>query len=488
MLTTMSRTRSDFYAGGRWQHATSTGVLEIINPYSLERVGSAPDADETDVDTAVRAARAAFDDGPWRRMSANERADLMERLADELDARAEQMAQLVTAEMGQPIGMSRFVNGVMPAGQLRHFAAMARGFAFEQERANIDGPGTSLIRLEPVGVAGLIVPWNFPQSIVSAKLGPALAVGCTVVIKPAGETPLNALLLAEAADAAGFPPGVVNIVTGGRETGDALVRHPGVDKIGFTGSTAAGRVIARNCGERLVPVTLELGGKSAAIVREDADLDVTMAGLRATSFMNSGQTCFLLSRVLVPRSREAELTDALVDVARSLRLGDPADENTEQGPLVSERIRSRVGGLVDAARDRGARILTGGAALAGEPGYFYQPTIIGGVSPDDPIAQDEIFGPVVVVLPYQDDADAIRIANNSRYGLGGAVFTTDPAAGLEMARAVETGTLGINGYVPDLATPFGGYKDSGLGREQGHEVLFNYLNTKAIYTSIGATA
>lgn len=486
MATTLSLSRSALFAHGEWVPAHSPERLQATNPFTREAVGTAPDADAVDVDTAVRAARAAFDPGPWRRMSADERADLMVRLADELDARAEAMSQLVTAEMGQPIGMSRFVNGVMPAGQLRHFAAMARSFAFEQERANIDGPGTSVIRLEPVGVAGLIVPWNFPQSIVSAKLGPALAVGCTVVIKPAGETPLNALLLAEAVAAAGFPPGVINVVTGGRETGDALVRHPGVDKIAFTGSTAAGRVIARTCGERLIPVTLELGGKSAAIVREDADLEVTMAGLRATSFMNSGQTCFLLSRVLVPRRRQDEFTDALVDVARSLRLGDPTDEATEQGPLVSERIRSRVRSLVDAAREDGASILTGGRDLPDAEGYFYEPTIITGVDPSSPIAQEEIFGPVVVVLPFDDDEDAVRIANDSRYGLGGAVFTTDPEAGLEVARQVETGTLGINGYVPDLATPFGGYKDSGLGREQGVEVLYNYLHTKAIYTSIGA--
>ena len=486
MSMTTSHSEQLLFAGGEWLAPRSAARIEVENPYSRTIVGVAPDGHDGDVDTAVRAAREAFDHGPWPRMSPDERATMLERLADELERRADDISELVTDEIGQPIGMSRYVNGVMPAGQLRYFAGLIRDFPFEQERANVAGPGVSLVRLEPLGVAGLIVPWNYPQSLLSAKLAPALAVGCTVVIKPAAETPLDALALAAAVEAVGFPPGVVNVVTGGRETGDALVKHPGVDKIAFTGSTAAGRIIARNCGERLIPVTLELGGKSAAIVLDDADLDVTLAALRGTSFMNSGQTCFLLSRILVPSSRRDEVVDGLVDVARSFRLGDPRDPATELGPLVSERIRSRVRGLVDSARERGARILTGGRDLPGESGYFYEPTILTGVAQDDEIAQEEIFGPVVTVLEYTDRDDAVRIANNSKYGLGGAVFSRDAEAARDIARAVQTGTIGVNGYAPDLASPFGGYKASGLGREQGTEVFYNYVNTKSINVSIGA--
>ncbi|MCR2762897.1 aldehyde dehydrogenase [Microbacterium sp. zg.B48] len=485
-ITTQSDNR--LFVGGEWRPARSTARIEVEDPYARTTVGVAADGSVEDVDAAVRAARAAFDHGPWPRMSPDERATYLERLADELERRGESTASLVTGEIGQPVGFSRVVNIALPARHLRYFADMIRGFAFEEQRAHAGGPGTSVVRLEPVGVAGLITPWNYPQSILTAKLAPALAVGCTVVIKPAAETPLDALALAAAVEAVGFPPGVVNVVTGGRETGDALVKHPGVDKIAFTGSTAAGRIIARNCGERLIPVTLELGGKSAAIIAEDADIDVALAGLRSGSFMNSGQTCFLLSRVLVPRTRTDEVVEGLVELARSFHLGDPRDPATDMGPLVSERIRGRVRTMVEDARGEGAQILTGGRDLPGEAGYFYEPTIIAGAAADSQIAREEIFGPVVTVFEYDGIDEAIALANDSRYGLGGAVFSADTAAALEIARAVQTGTIGVNGYAPDLATPFGGYKESGLGREQGTEVLYNYLNTKAINTSIGQSA
>ncbi|MCX6501616.1 MAG: aldehyde dehydrogenase [Microbacterium sp.] len=487
-MTIISNTDDELFIGGEWQPARSPARIEVEDPYARVTVGVAPDGSAEDVDAAVRAAREAFDHGPWPRMTPDERAVLMEGLADELERRGEQTAALVTGEIGQPTGFSQFVNIALPTQHLRYFAAMIRDFAFEERRSNISGPGTSVVRWEPVGVAGLITPWNYPQSILSAKLAPALAVGCTVVVKPAGETPLDALALAAAVEAVGFPPGVVNVVTGGRETGEALVRHPGVDKIAFTGSTAAGRLIARTCGERLIPVTLELGGKSAAIVTEDADLDVTLAGLRAGAFMNSGQTCFLLSRVLVPRTRKDEMLDGLVELARSFRLGDPRDPATDMGPLVSERIRGRVRTMVDDARGDGAEILTGGRDLPGQRGYFYEPTIVTGVDPDAQIAREEVFGPVVTVFAYDGNEEAVSLANDSRYGLGGAVFSSDPEAALGIAREVQTGTIGVNGYSPDLATPFGGYKESGLGREQGSEVLYNYLNTKAINTSIGLPA
>lgn len=474
------------FIGGQFVSANASERIEVVNPYNQEIVGVAADSNAADVDAAVWAAREAFDRGPWGKTTPAERAAYMNRLADELDKRAAEMAGLVTSEMGQPKDFSFYVNSIMPPNQLRYYAKLALEFPYELERANIDGPGSSIIRHEALGVAALIVPWNYPQSILSAKMGPALAVGCTVIVKPAGETPLDALILAEAVQAADFPPGVINVITGGRETGDLLVRHPGVDKVAFTGSTAAGRVIARNCGERLIPVTLELGGKSPAVVLEDADLDVTMAALRNVSFMNAGQTCFLLSRIIVPSKRKQEFVDGLVEVAKSFTLGDPLDPATDMGPLVSERIRSRVQSMVSDAKAAGAEVIPSGHDLSGEKGNFYDPTIITGVAADSVIAQEEIFGPVLTVLEYDNVEQAIAMANDSIYGLGGAVFSQNADAALDVARAVQTGTIGVNGYAPDLATPFGGYKASGLGREQGPEVLFNFVNTKAINNSIGA--
>lgn len=469
------------YAGGRWIPVSSTTRITVRNPYDLTVVGTAPDGDAADIDAAVRAARDAFDRGPWPRLTPDERAGWMERLADELERRGRATAELVTAEMGQPLAMSTVLSGAVPAGHLRYYAGLIRSFEAEQVRPNVTFPGTSVVRSEPVGVAGLIVPWNYPQSLLSAKLAPALAVGCTVVIKPAGETPLDALALAEAVDAVGLPPGVVNVVTGGRETGEALVDHPGVDKIAFTGSTAAGRRIAARCGERLIPVTLELGGKSAAVVLDDADIESTLAELRSLSFMNSGQTCFLLSRVLVPRPRLAELTAGLAAVAESLRLGDPREATTDLGPLVSERIRARVRSLVDDGVARGARVVTGGRQLPDAPGFFYEPTVVTGVDQRDALAQEEVFGPVVMVSSYDSDDEAVALANDTVYGLGGAVFSADEERALTIARRIETGTIGVNGYRPDLGSPFGGYKASGLGRENGPEVLGNYLKTKSVF-------
>lgn len=469
------------YAGGARVRTRATGRITVRDPFDGTIVGTVADGVADDVDAAVHAARHAFDRGPWPRLSPAERADWMRRLADELEARGADTAALVTRENGQPVTMSRPVNGFVPALHLRYYADIAEGYVAERERAHADRPGTSLVREEPVGVCGMIVPWNFPQSLLSAKLAPALAVGCTVVMKPAAETPLDSFALADAAEAIGLPAGVINIVTGGRETGAALVDHPGIDKIAFTGSTAAGRIIAARCGQRLIPVTLELGGKSAAVVLDDADASQTLARLRELSFMNSGQTCFLLSRVLVPRGRLAEYTDGLVDAARSLVLGDPRDEATEQGPLVSERIRTRVRGYVDAGVAAGARVLTGGRDLPGADGCFYEPTVMTDVDPSSALAQEEVFGPVVIVAPHDGDDDAVVRANDAAYGLGGAVFGTDEERATAVARRIHTGTIGINGYRPDTALPFGGYKASGLGRENGPEALANFTQVKAVY-------
>jgi betaine-aldehyde dehydrogenase len=472
--------RDRVFAGGEWLSPAAAAEIVVESPVDLSEVGRAVDGDASDVDRAVRAAREAFDHGPWPRMSPAERADWLDRLADELERRGPETSALITAEIGQPVALSRPWGGVRPIAHLRHYAKLARQAGFdEEERPNAGREGTSIVQREPLGVAALIVPWNHPQASTTLKLAPALAAGCTVVIKPAAETPLDIFHVAEASVKIGMPPGVINIVSGGRDTGRALVAHPGIDKVGFTGSSAAGRSIAAAAGERLIPVTLELGGKSAAIILESADLDAVVASLRNASFDNTGQTCALMARVLAPRSLYPEVVDRLVALARDLRVGDPLDESTELGPLVSKRIHDRVTGMVDRARAEGATLLAGDTPLP-DRGWFVAPTIVTDAALDSEIVQEEVFGPVITVHPYADVDDAVRIANDSHYGLAGAVYG-DPDEVLPVARRVRTGSIGLNGYRPDLNTPYGGYKDSGLGREFGIEAVRNYQEVKSIW-------
>jgi len=475
---TLSRDR--IFAGGEWLSPASAAELVVESPVDHSEVGRAPDGTAEDVDIAVRAAREAFDHGPWPRMTPAERADWLDRLADEMERRGGTSSEIITAEIGQPVRLSRPWAGVRPITHLRYYANVARRPDFEEEeRPNVYGTGNSIIRHEPLGVAALIVPWNHPQASLTLKLAPALAAGCTVVIKPAPESPLDVYQFAEASLAIGMPPGVINIVPGGRETGQALVAHPGTDKIGFTGSSEAGRHIASVAGGRLVPVTLELGGKSAAVILESADLDAAFTSLRTAAFDNTGQTCALMSRILAPRALYPEIHERLVALAGDLVVGDPTDEATELGPLVSRRIHDRVSGMVDRARAAGATVETGGQALPAE-GYFYAPTIVTHAGVDSEIAQDEVFGPVVTLLPYDTVDEAVRIANDSHYGLAGAVYGA-PDEVLGVARRIRTGSIGLNGYRPDLNTPYGGYKDSGLGREFAPEAVRNFQETKSIW-------
>jgi len=467
------------FIDGEWAAPHSAEVISVENPYDRSIIGSAPDGSAEDVDRAVRAARAAFDHGPWPRMTGEERGVWMERLADALEERASGTVSLIVDEIGQPASVAGFMAGVRPVQHLRFYAELARGIEFETRRPNRDRGGDSLLRREPVGVAALIVPWNHPQSSTSIKMAPALAAGCTVVIKPASESPLDIARLADAAASIGFPAGVINIVPGGRETGRMLVSHPGIDKVAFTGSTAAGRHIASVCGERLIPATLELGGKSAAIVLEGSDIAQTLAALRAGSFGNTGQNCIALTRVLAPASLYDELLDGLVDLARDLRVGDPKDAATEIGPLINEAALTRVTGIVDRARHEGARILAGDTA-APDGGYFFAPRIVADAAPESEIAQNEIFGPVVSIHRYTDVDDAVRIANGTPYGLGGAVFG-EPERAVEVARRIRTGSIGIDGYRADINLPFGGVGASGIGRELGPEALQSYLRTKSIF-------
>jgi aldehyde dehydrogenase (NAD+) len=477
---TRSVSRDSIFAGGAWVAPAGSAEIIVESPVDLSEVGRAPDAIAADVDRAVRAAREAFDHGPWPRMTPAERAGWLDKLADEMERRGVDTSELITAEIGQPISVSRPWASVRPITHLRYYAKVARRPDFEEEeRPNIHGTGNSIVRREPLGVAALIVPWNHPHASLTLKLAPALAAGCTVVIKPAAETALDAFTFADASLTIGMPPGVINIVPGGRETGQALVAHPGIDKISFTGSAEAGRQIASIGGQRLIPVTLELGGKSAAIVLESADLDAAFASLRNAIFDNSGQICAMMSRVLAPTSMYDEVRDRLVALAGDLKVGDPRDESTDLGPLVSQRIHQRVSGMVDRARAAGATIITGGQPLP-STGYFYAPTVITDAAEDSEIAQEEVFGPVVTLLRYDGVDDAVRIANDSRYGLAGAVYGAEDEI-LRVARRVRTGSIGLNGYRPDFNTPYGGYKDSGLGREFGAEAVRNYQEVKSIW-------
>ena len=472
------------FIGGEWVRPSSGARIDVTSASTEEPIGSVPEGAEADVDAAVAAARRAFDDPDgWSQWDPSARAAAISRLAAELEARAGEMAERVSAQNGMPISIATMLEGGFPVIVLRYIAGLLDGASFEEERPGFLG-GTNIVRREPIGVVGAIVPWNYPQTLAAFKYGPALAAGCTIVMKPSPETVLDAFLLAEAIAAAGIPDGVINIVPGGREVGAYLVQHRDVDKVAFTGSTAAGRRIAETCGRLLRPVTLELGGKSAAIVLDDADLDLTKIGndLFAATLVNNGQTCYLGTRVLAPRSRYDEVIDTLAAFASSLAVGDALDPGTQIGPMASDRHRDRVEGYIAKGTSDGARLVTGGGRPKNQDrGWFVEPTVFADVDNASTIAQEEIFGPVLAVIPYRDEEDAIRIANDSDYGLGGSVWTSDAEHGKDVARRVRTGTIGINGYLPDPGAPFGGVKASGIGRELGPDAVTAYQQYKSIY-------
>ncbi len=478
--------RTAFYIDGGWAAPAGTETIEVVSPHTERVVATVPAGSAADIDAAVAAARRAFDEGPWPRMSPAERIAVVEAFSGLYAARMTEMADLITLEMGSPASFSQLAQAPAPWMMLDSFITIARDFPWEETRVGMLGTDV-LVRREPVGVVAAIPPWNVPQFTTMSKLAPALLAGCTVVVKPAPETPLDTYLMAELLQEAGLPPGVVNIVAAGREVGEHLVAHPGVDKVAFTGSTAAGRRIAAVCGEQLKRVSLELGGKSAAIVLDDADLARTMEGLKFTALMNSGQACVAQTRILASRANYDTVVDALAETVAAMSVGDPADPATEIGPLVAQRQQERVEKYIALGQEEGARVVTGGNGRPGgvDRGWYVRPTVFADVDNRMRIAREEIFGPVLCVIAYDDVEDAVRIANDSDYGLAGTVWTSDPAAGLDVARRVRTGTYGVNTYTMDFAAPFGGYKSSGIGREFGPEGLAHYLELKAIYPDVG---
>lgn len=478
--TDLDRTR--FFINGEWVAPRGTETHRALEAATGEALGTAALGTDADIDAAVDAARAALDHGPWGRTTPAERAAVMRRFADALTARADATSTLVSRENGMPIGLSSAFNGAAPAGLLQMYADVVENTPLEEVRPSPSG--STIVRREPVGVVGAITPWNYPQALAMFKIAPALAAGCTIVLKPSPETALDSYVFADAATEAGLPPGVLNIVLAGREAGAALVSHPRIDKVAFTGSTAAGRTIGAECGRLIRRVTLELGGKSAAVFLDDGDVGTFLAGLGTASFMNNAQTCTTQSRILVARSRYDEVVDALAGYANGLSVGNPLDPSVEIGPMASETHLDRVLGYIDVGKRSDARLVAGGGRPAGQDrGWFVEPTIFADVKNTDQLAREEVFGPVMAVMPFDGDDEAVQIANDSNYGLGGSVWSADESRGLDVARRVRTGTIGVNYYNIDLGAPFGGMKDSGLGRELGPEGLNNYLEYKSMYAS-----
>lgn len=473
------------FIGGDWVEPSSSAVFEVHSPSTGELVGSTPEAMNADIDRAVAAAREAVDHGPWPRMSPTERGAVLARAAELVRNQMQEMSELISNEMGSPVSWGLLAQVLAPTMVLDYYAGMGSTFAFDTVKDGLLGP--VMVTKEPIGVVAAITPWNVPFFLAASKLAPALLSGSSVVFKPAPETPLDANVFAEILAEAGLPKGVLSVVPAGREVGEYLVNHPGVNKVSFTGSTVAGKKIGAACGANLKRFSLELGGKSAGILLDDVDLAESLPLLMPNAIMNNGEACISLTRILAPRDRYAEVTDAIVELVRAMKVGDALDPATEVGPLVAERQRDRVENYIRIGQEEGAKIAVGGGRPAGlDRGWYLEPTVFVDVDNSMRIAQEEIFGPVLSVIPYDDDADAVRIANDSDYGLCGGVYTSDNDRGLGIARQVRTGTYMVNSAIPiDFSSPFGGYKDSGMGREFGEDGLELFLEKKTINLPAG---
>ncbi|GAB3681213.1 aldehyde dehydrogenase [Saccharopolyspora tripterygii] len=476
-MTVVADSRLEMYLSGARVPAHSQAAIDVIDPATEEVIGHIADGDATDVDRAVRAASDALP--AWRELTPAQRAGFLRAIADEFERRIDEMSELVSRQNGTPIALAGAMQAMVPENY-RYFASLADALETRERRATVGGD--AIITREPVGVVGAIVPWNGPQPLTAWKVGPALAAGCTVVLKPAPETSLDALLLTEVFDAVGLPPGVIGVVTGGRQTGAALVEHPAVRKIAFTGSAAAGKAIAATCGAGLKHVTLELGGKSAGILLDDVDLDSFRPFVLSACTPNTGQTCRALTRVLAPRARYEEVVQFLADALRAIPLGSPSDPANLYGPLVNAAQRERVEAYIRIGVEEGAEVVTGGGRPAGfDCGYYVEPTLFRNVTNDMRIAREEIFGPVIAVMPYDTIDEAVAIANDSEYGLGGGVFSPDVERATAVAERIESGTVGVNTATFPMDAPFGGIKNSGLGTELGPHALDPYLTYKTIF-------
>jgi aldehyde dehydrogenase (NAD+) len=468
--------RDKLYIGGRWVAPSTRETIEVHNAGNGEVMGRIPAGGEKDVDAAVAAARGALEG--WSRTPPEKRAEHLEKISAALKARADELAKTIAQEVGMPLKMSGRIQAGLPIANFANFSRILADFKFEQR------VGNSLVVREPVGVVGAITPWNYPLHQIALKVAPALAAGCTVVLKPSEIAPFNAFILAEAIESAGLPAGVFNLVTGfGSPAGEALVKHPGVDMISFTGSTRAGKRISELAAQTVKRVALELGGKSASVILDDADLAAAVKGTVNGCYLNSGQTCTALTRMLVSESQYPEAARLAAEAARGFIVGDPLAETTRLGPLTSRAQLERVRGYINKGQQEGAELLAGGAeAPEGVPsgGYYVKPTVFGKVKNSMTIAQEEIFGPVLSIIPYKDEEDAIRIANDSPYGLAGAVWSKDEARAQRVARRIRAGQIDINGGAFNMNAPFGGFKQSGHGREAGVYGLEEFLEYKSL--------
>jgi aldehyde dehydrogenase (NAD+) len=467
--------RERIFIGGEWVQPSSSEPIEVVNSTTEEVMGTVPACTAADAGRAVAAARAAFDS--WSQTPRAERAGYLAAIAAGLGERSEEIAATISQELGMPLKLSQMIQVGLPTGQFAAMPGVMEEVVWEEEIGN------SRVLREPIGVVGAITPWNYPLNQIAAKVAPALAASCTVVLKPSEVTPLNAFLLAEVIEAAGLPAGVFNLVTGtGPVVGEAIAAHPGVDMVSFTGSTRAGKRVSELASATVKPVAMELGGKSPNLILDDADLAKAVPDGVAKCFLNSGQTCSALTRMLVPRERLAEAEEIAAASAAAFTPGDPFDSSTRLGPLVSDVQRDRVRGYIEQGEADGAKLVTGGAAAPEglDRGYFVRPTVFSEVTPEMTIAQEEIFGPVLAIQPYDDEDDGVRIANDSAYGLAGGVWSGDQERAIAVAKRIRTGQIEINGGRFNPLAPFGGYGQSGHGRENGRFGLEELLQVKSL--------
>ena len=491
----LSREYPNLYIDGRWQQPDSDERFDVLSPATGEKIGYVPAASKTDVDRAVSAARRAFDETDWASRPVEERAEMCERLAALIAERKTEFRDLVVDELGHTKLTAEVYHSVAPTLHWNYYARLGRNFTFSEVRQEDLSPlagdegglimkyeTKSLVVREPIGVVAVLCAFNFPLPGIAQKTAPALVAGCTAVVKVPEADPLAIFAMAELVSEAGFPPGVLNIIAAGPESSAYLVSHEDVDMVSFTGSTEVGKKIAAACAQQVKPYVLELGGKSAAIILDDADLDTvlpTVIGISAGT--SQGESCVCMSRILAPRSRYDEIAARLAEGFAGLKVGDPHEDDTVVGPLISAEHRERVLGYVRKGVEEGATLAYGGKVPEHlDQGYYVEPTLLTDVTNDMTVAQEEIFGPVIALIPFDDDEDAIRIANDSRFGLAGCVFTGDPTRGWDIARRVKAGTFSVNTYSADFNSPFGGYKESGIGREHGPTAIEEYLQYKTI--------